>query len=386
MKYSATLQEKNGIWQIKFAYKENGKWKGKWKSTGLKVKDNKKKLAKEMMEEELRRLNESQIAEFNSQRDMLFSDFVEMWLETKRNTLKSNTFYNYNNVVKNDIVPYFKEKKILLRDISVLTLQPYYNYLSNERNLSGKSVHKRHTIIHQALKYAVGAQLLVNNPSDYVITPSKKPYKAKFYNTEQLQALLNCCEKTTLESVIKLAAIYGLRRSEVLGLTWADVDFIKNEIHIERTAVSIGGGRYEEEVAKTKASHRTLPLTDDMIIFLKQLRKRQMEDQLIFGNKYHNSNAICRYRDGRAIKPDYVTRNFKELLIKNNLPIIRFHDLRHSSASMLLSMGYSLKQIQDWLGHSCISITSDIYGHLESKEKIIMSENINKVLKFVASE
>lgn len=386
MQYTASLQEKNGIWQMKFSYKENGKWKSKWKTTGLKVKDNKKKYAKEIMDVELKRLNESQVAEFNSQRELLFSEFVEIWLETKKNTLKSNTFYNYNNVVKNDIVPYFKNQKILLKDISVLTLQPYYNYLSNERGLSGKSVHKRHTIIHQALKYAVGAQLLVNNPSDYVITPSKKPYKAKFYNIEQLQELLNCCNNHPLESVIKLASIYGLRRSEVLGLTWADVDFIKNEIHIERTAVSIGGGRYEEDVAKTKASHRTLPLTNDVIIYLKQLRKKQLEDKLIFGNKYNDNNAICKYRNGDPIKPDYVTRNFKVLLEQNNLPIIRFHDLRHSSASMLLAMGYSLKQIQDWLGHSCISITSDIYGHLESKEKINMSENINKALKFVVSE
>lgn len=386
MDYSASLQEKRGIWHIKINYKEDGKWKSKWKTTGIKVKDKKKKLAQQMLEEELERLKESSVAEFNSQRELLFSEFIEIWLETKRNTLKSNTFYNYNNVVKNCIVPYFKEKKILLKDINVLTLQPYYNYLSNEKGISGKSVHKRHTIIHQALKYAVGAQLLVNNPSDYVITPSKKPYKAKFYNIEQLQELLTCCEGSTLESSIKLAAIYGLRRSEVLGLTWTDVDFVNNEIHIERTAVSIGGGRHEADVAKTKSSHRTLPLTNDMIIFLKQLRKKQLEDKLIFGNKYVDSNAICRYRNGEPIKPDYVTRNFKELLKNNDLPIIRFHDLRHSSASMLLTMGYSLKQIQDWLGHSCISITSDIYGHLESKEKIIMSENINKVLKFAVSD
>ena len=188
--------------------------------------------------------------------------------------------------------------------------------------------------------------------------------------------------------VILLAAFYGLRRSEVLGLKWSAIDFENKTITIKHTIVEIKvKGKYKilgKDRTKTNASHRTLPLTDEIIVALENAKNQQKYYKRKFRKSYNTNyeEYVCLNPDGSIIKPDYVTRHFPLLLKNSNLRHIRFHDLRHSCASLLLSRNVSMKAIQEWLGHSDFSTTANVYTHLDINSKLLSAEAISSAFGF----
>lgn len=372
---TGSLQEKNNKYYIVLSMKVNDKWKTKWVKTGLDVKGNKRK-ATEMLNKYLENASETN---FLGTTEMLFSNYMIVWLETIKNSIKENTFHEYRKVVENDISPYFKEKNIKIGELNNLHIQEYYNQLITK--MTANSALKRHANIHKALDYAVMSGLIEKNPSDYVILPKKQKFIGKYFDQKQLNKLFEVSKDYPIEAVVKLTGYYGFRRSEILGLRWSDVNFNEGTIIVQNTVVSIGGKSFEKETTKTKSSFRTLPLDDSMKKYLKQLKVKQKENKLFYGNAYQENDFICKWDDGKPFKPDYVTRTFKRILDENKLPIIRFHDLRHSSASMLLKMGFSLKEIQDWLGHSDINTTANCYSHLQFEAKVSMANKMSKKLQ-----
>ena len=160
--------------------------------------------------------------------------------------------------------------------------------------------------------------------------------------------------------VVLLTAFYALRRSEVLALKWQSVDFINNTITIKDTVVQYKS-IIDKERTKTKASYRTLPLSDEMKAFLQQLHRSQTENRLLLGGAYIQNNYVCKRDSGEAFRPNYITERFYHVIKKSTLPHIRFHDLRHSAASLLLAGGFSLKAIQEFLGHGDLGTTANIY-------------------------
>jgi integrase len=372
---TGSLQEKNNKYYIVLSMKVNDKWKTKWVKTGLDVKGNKRK-ATEMLNKYLDNATE---ANFLGTTEMLFSNYMIAWLETIKNSIKENTFHEYKKVVENDISPYFKDKNIKIGELNNLHIQEYYNQLITK--MTANSALKRHANIHKALDYAVMSGLIDKNPSDYVILPKKNKFIGKYFDQKQLNKLFEVSKDYPIEAVVKLTGYYGFRRSEVLGLRWSDVNFNDGTVIVQNTVVSIGGKAFEKETTKTKSSFRTLPLDDSMKKYLKQLKVKQKENKMFYGNAYQENDFVCKWEDGKPFKPDYVTRTFKRILDENKLPIIRFHDLRHSSASMLLKMNFSLKEIQDWLGHSDINTTANCYSHLQFEAKVSMANKISKKLQ-----
>lgn len=168
--------------------------------------------------------------------------------------------------------------------------------------------------------------------------------------------------------LIYFTVLFGLRRSEVLGLKWDSVDFERKLITIKHTVV-----RYseiiEKDKTKTEASYRSYPLTDDIVLLLNQLREKENINRKLFGREYIENNYIFKWDNGETYKPDYISRKFGKLLKSNNLRKIRFHDLRHSCASLLVANGFQLKDIQEWLGHADIQTTANIYAHLDTERK-----------------
>ncbi len=271
-------------------------------------------------------------------------------------------------------------RTLLTRDI-----QDYYTYEMKERKVSANTVIHRHANIHKALKYAVKIGLINSNPSDRIERPKKEKFVGSIYNQEELEQLFEVVKGDPIELAVILGAFYGLRRSEVVGLKWNAIDFKQKTITIRHTVtqVTLDGKSQiiQKDRTKTKSSYRSLPLIPPFEELLYRLKAQQEMNRKMCGKGYCNDFREYIYVNeiGELIKPGYITQHFPLVLKKNGLRKIRFHDLRHSCASLLYANGVSLKEIQEWLGHSDISTTSNIYTHLDFSSKIASANAIISV-------
>jgi integrase len=367
--------KKNYYYIVLNTHDRDGNPHPKWISTGLPVKNNKRR-AEALLHKTIQEYEERH---YLYSPKIPFIDFMREWLEALKPSIRPNTYKYYRLVIEVHLAPFFTPLKLTLAEVELRHIQAYYNHLI-EKGLSPNTIVKHHSNIHKALKYACTLQLIVYNPSDNVMLPKKERFIPGYYNLKQLGELKKAVEGDVLEPVIRLTAMYGLRRSEVCGLLWDTVDFENNTLTIRRTAVMVGTQVQYLNSTKTASSYRTLPLTEEMRGYLLSLMKMQGEEKAFLGDAYVDSSCVCRWPDGHPIKPEYVSRRFPKLLKEFGLPHIRFHDLRHSSASLLLELGFSLKEIQEWLGHSDISTTADIYAHVQYKSKVAMAEKISAEL------
>ena len=370
------LSEKKGYYYAVISFNDSqGKRKTKWYSTGLPVKGNKKK-AEAMLTDIRCNFKIPRGNELND--DMLFSDYLEVWLTIVKSTVAVTTYSSYCSMVRNIIAPFFREKNITLQDLKAKDIQEFY--LQQLDRVKATSVIHYHANIHKALKYAVKIDLIDSNPADKVERPKKEKFVANYYKSEDINKLLEVSKGTHLEIPVLLAAFYGLRRSEVIGLKWDAIDFENNTIVIKHTVTkAIIDGRREtiiSDTTKTKSSRRSLPLVDFVKQRLLLLQQEQERNRYLCGRCYNNEydGYLCVNEIGDIISPDYVSKAFKQLLRRNNLKEIRFHDLRHSCASMLLANGVPMKQIQEWLGHSDYSTTANYYAHLDFSSKLLSAD------------
>ena len=368
------LQEKKGYFYMVLNYSVGGKRKTKWLPTGLAVKGNKKKA--EAMLWETRQTYEPEVEEEVTELsgEIMFVDFLAMWLEIAKSTIKLTTYASYADMTNKTIIPYFKPLKRKLSELTAADIQKFY--LVQLDRVSANSVIHYHAIIHRAMKYAVKTDLIATNPVDKVDRPKKNEFQGSFYTEDEIQDLFEVARGTKLELPIVLAAFYGLRRSEVLGLKWDAIDFQQNTITIKHTITScrVDGKLVEvaADTTKTKSSRRTLPLVPQFREMLLQRWETQEEYKRVCGKCYNREflDYICVDEMGNIIRPNYLTTSFQVLLERNGLRKIRLHDLRHSCASLLLKNGVPMKQIQEWLGHSDFSTTANIYAHLDYNSKL----------------
>lgn len=343
------LQEKNGIYYVVLTYKTyDGKRKTKWQSTGLPIKGNKRR-AEAMMRELQDDFEPPVDPNGPPSKAMLFADYLVQWLEIAKSTVKLTTYASYKELSNSRIIPYF-------------------------------TVIHYHAVIHRALKYAVKTDLIDVNPADKVDRPKKNEFTGNFYSKDEMNALFDAVRGSKIEVAVMLTAFYGLRRSEVVGLKWAAVDFEQNTIEICHTVTTVRlDGKevlVESNGTKTKSSKRTLPLVPVFRERLLALQEEQKENRKLCGRCYNKKYAdyICVDAMGNLLKPDYLSDSFQIILRNYHLRRIRFHDLRHSCASLLLANGVPMKMIQEWLGHSDFSTTANIYSHLDYASKVSSAE------------
>lgn len=363
------LHEKNGYYYIILNLTDSaGKRKPKWISTGLTIKGNKKR-AEQMLMEERRKYTSAKTGD-----DVLFADFMEQWLEIVKSTVSVPTYSSYVNAVKSIIAPYFRKKKILLRDLQAHDIQMFYQ--EQLQRVKASSVIHYHANIHKALKYAVKNDMIPSNPADKVERPKQDKFYGNFYDRDELNKLFEAVAGTKLELPVLLGAFYGLRRSEIVGLKWSAIDFEQNTITISHTVTSCNlDGKcviVAKDTTKTKSSRRTLPLVPYFHEKLLAVKAQQERNQKLCGRSYNREflEYICVDDIGDRFKPNYITSQFPKLLERNGFRKIRFHDLRHSCASLLLASGVPMKHIQEWLGHSDFSTTANIYAHLDYSSKL----------------
>ena len=363
------LHEKNGYYYIILNLTDSaGRRKPKWISTGLTIKGNKKR-AEQMLMEERRKYANTKAGD-----DVLFADFMEQWLEIVKSTVSIPTYSSYVNAVKSIIAPYFRKKKILLRDLQAHDIQMFYQ--EQLQRVKASSVIHYHANIHKALKYAVKNDMIPSNPADKVERPKQDKFYGNFYDRDELNKLFEAVTGTKLELPVLLGAFYGLRRSEIVGLKWSAIDFEQNTITISHTVTSCNlDGKcviVAKDTTKTKSSRRTLPLVPYFHEKLLAVKAQQERNQKLCGRSYNREflEYICVDDIGDRFKPNYITSQFPKLLERNGFRKIRFHDLRHSCASLLLASGVPMKHIQEWLGHSDFSTTANIYAHLDYSSKL----------------
>ncbi|WP_044482126.1 site-specific integrase [Paenibacillus antibioticophila] len=395
------LQEKKGLFYIVLNCKdEKGKRKPKWIPTGLTVKGNKKKAESLLMDArknfkpeaamqavEPDKKKQEIVVTSDDVEETLFADYMLEWLETVKPSIELITYISYSNAVKVRIVPYFREKGIPLEELKPKDIQDFYSYVMSTLKLTANTVIHYHANIRSALQHAFVTERISSNPADKVIRPKKEVFVGSYYNAEQVNHLLDVIKGDPIELGVMLAAFYGLRRSEVIGLKWAAIDLVNRTITIKHT-VTTGSlnGKYitiEKDRTKNKPSRRTLPLVDAFYDLLVRLKGQQAINQQLYGDSYCRAYMGYVYVNelGERIKPNYVSQHFKLVLKKNTLPHIRFHDLRHSCATLLLANGVSMKEVQEWLGHSDYSTTANIYAHLEFSSKVTSANRMNEVIK-----
>ena len=219
--------------------------------------------------------------------------------------------------------------------------------------------------------------------------PRKNSFQPTFLDAEQMQKLFEIVKGTRLELPVLVAAFYGLRRGEVLGLKWDAIDFNRGTLTIKRTVTeaTIDGTMkiIEQDSAKTKSSLRTLPLVGSFRDYFQKVKEAQELNKKVCGNcyNYDYDGYVFVNELGERMRPNYLTEYFPKYIAKHGMPKMRFHDLRHSCASMLLANDVPLKQIQEWLGHSDISTTANIYDY---KSKLTSANVMDNVLTLPETE
>ena len=354
-----------------------GRTKQKWVSTGVKATGNTKREANRRLKEIMAEIEvETERAEPCP--DILFVDWLETWLEQRKLEVRLGSWEVYRRYANCHVIPYFEPLELKLAEVTPQHIQDFYN-LKLKAGQSTSSVRSYGKLLNGSLRDAHWKGLIPSNPTERAPRPPKKKSIGKAYTVKQAQALLDVISGRSIEAVVKLALFYGLRRSEVLGLRWRDVDLEANTILICNTLVQ-QDTIIEQEVTKTRASHRTLHIPADMKAYLQELKQTQDERRKQMGRAYHPGDYVCTSEDGSPFMPNYITAQFRRILEQEGLPIIRFHDLRHTAASLLIEKGVMLVQVSKFLGHEKISTTVDIYGHLSAEGKKETAEAMDGLL------
>lgn len=414
-KISANLYSKRDTWQFCLRYYDDlGSRRQKWVDTGLPVRGNKKKAAK--MEEAVllewtpRLIPFDQIESVaadvvdklvtkpqaqhpistDDYKKTLFADYMLTWLEGAKSSLQISTYSEYLRVVKNVIYPYFEKTNIYLEDIKPADIKKFYDYLLKTK--SANTVLKYHANIHRALETAVEDDdtKLEFNPARKVKLPKKIKFVSEIYSKDDLMKLFEVIKNDYLFTLVLVDATYGLRRSELLGLKWSAIDFQRKTLTIKAAAVhcKVDGKLLTvvKPLLKTKSSYRTFPLTPEIEAVLLAEKDKQKQNHKKYRSQYDKKhNDFVFVNDlGELRKPNTVSQHFtRNILQRYDLKRIRFHDLRHTCATLLLDGGVSLKDIQHYLGHSQLATTADIYTHRDYTHQQRTTEIAGQIIRDV---
>lgn len=384
---TGSVQLNKGKWYCVLNMKdENGKRKPKWISTGLSEKGNKKK-AQAFLQKLLVEYEGYDTVTNYAERP--FAEYCDYWLKGKRETVEITTYQGYEIRVSH-IKDYFTERKLILSKITARDVKDFYDYLMRTGNkakykhkngLSQRTVKEIALLLKAMLREAVLLGDIPRNPAEGIPIPKKKDSirNENYIDLQDMEILRKEIKGHILDELINITLFYGLRRSEVLGLKWSAVDFDRCELHINHTIVKVKDVIAKDNV-KTQSSCRTYPLTDYVKELLLKIRQRQQHYKSLFGNDYIVSDYVFTWQDGRLFSPDYVSKAFKKIVEKSESlsSELTFHDLRKSCVSMMVADGYSIKEIQKWVGHADANTTMNIYAKIKESQKAYIGERMDK--------
>ena len=386
----------NEYYYVVLQYKdpEKKKWTQKYVSTGLTVKNNKRK-AKEMIGGIIKKYEHLERGFFDAGENPLMSDYLDHWLDDRKTVIRSSTEEGYSYRV-GKLKKYFKEHEDPnVSDITSKQLKQMFVYLlkhgktnqktGEKEGLSVRSVRSYKSIMSSVFDLAIVENIVTTNPtlSIKIGSKSNKSYSNKYmFLTEEEVAefLVFLSEKyDDLLGIAFFGIYYGLRRSEILGLKWSAIDYKNKVVKIDHTRVRVGM-IHDEDATKTSASRRELDLFDTAVDCLEMIKKRQEEDKAFFKSQYLNKDGyVFCWRDGHNYCPNYLTRRFRKAAEDFGMPELTLHKLRHTCASILIDRKWDIKRVQYWLGHEDIQTTLDIYAHYVKHSNNRDGYEINKV-------
>ena len=369
-----SLQQDKGYWVVRARVYDpvRRKYKHRSKTTGIKTKEHRKKEAERMIPAILANWEkEAQAALYPVPDDPPFSVYVTRYLEARTKDLKATTATAYKSNARLHVLPKLGDRKVSeVKTLSVL--QGFVNELLESRNV--KTVKKIMVIVSGALDEAALDGVIDVNPTNSVRYPKAEKVEKRAFTKEQVNILLQAAEEAgePLRAAIVLGVCYGLRRSEVLGLRWSDIDFDNALLHVRNTVTWYASLREEEEKTKTEAGTRDIDLLGTTIPYLRKLKQTQQEKGMTLGK-------VCAWPDGRGVREEYISNSLKKLEKKVGLPDLTYHELRHTAAS-LLAPHVTDKQLQEFMGHEDISTTKNIYVHQNEEERKKTSKKMDEIL------
>ncbi|MDL2232773.1 site-specific integrase [Ruminococcaceae bacterium OttesenSCG-928-L11] len=395
-KITGSVQLRRGKWHCVInLYDEEGQRKPKWINTGLPERGNKRNAEKKLAEW-LEHYNAKQVASVAA--GSMLPDYALLWLKGKKAGVELSTWENYENVVKQHLIPYFKKKKLAIDEIKPRDIKEYYIFKQSggrkdgrKGGLSNETIKKHASVLKLIFADAVEMEDITRNPAEKVSIPPVRVEDKKdnlqdavFLSAEEANKVLAAFDGDFLQPFLYVTLNYGLRRSEALGLKWDAISFDDDTLEIKHTVV-----KHKTIVAKdrtkSKASHGTFVLLPDVRELLLQVKAQQEANQKLFGKQYVKSDYVFTWPDGHAIRPDYITKRFQTVIAKIGMPHMRFHDLRHSTASILYDKGWNVKDIQEWLRHSKLETTMNIYTHISEQRKKILAKDMQGTFRMCST-
>ncbi|MBV9707883.1 MAG: site-specific integrase [Chloroflexi bacterium] len=286
--------------------------------------------------------------------------FLSQWLESYRASVRIRTYERYEQFIRLQLIPAIGH--IQLQKLTAQHIQNMYTKLV--KHLSSSTVNALHNMLHKALKDGVRWGVLARNVCDNVDVPRRAYYEIKPLDADQAKALLKAAAGDILEALWVLAITTGMRRGEILALKWQDINFEQAMLQVRRIFTRAPGSRYIESEPKTEKSKRSIMLASFTVEILRHHRVLQLETKLQAGMAWQEHDLVFCTSLGTPLNPNWMLVQFKKLLKKAELPDMRFHDLRHSIATILLSMGVHPKVVQELLGHNRIQQTVDTYSQV----------------------
>ncbi len=330
---------------------------GKRKQQIISVKGTKKE-AEQKLADLIRQLD---TGTFTKPNKILLADFLENWIADYKINLSPRGFERYRGIIHKDLIPAFGS-------LTLVQLRPEHiqsHYTANlESGLSARTVRYHHAVLHVALKSAVRLGLLARNPADAAMPPRAKRPDMQTWDEDELNRFLEASKGSPYYDLFYTVLFTGMRRSELLGLRWSDIDFIMSQIYVSRGLHQLQDNTYVFTEPKSEHSRRAIALSPSVINLLKRSKERRKLDLIDWGLPFSEDSGVFTSIDGKPFRPNTITRAWHDAAKHAGVKDIRLHDARHTHASIMLKRGIHPKIVQERLGHSSIQMTLDTYSHV----------------------
>ena len=388
--FAASVQSKKGRLYAVMQVKKDGTTKPVWRALGLSEGANKTKVNKafrEVVAQYEQEYWENLEREGRPPSDIPVYRYLVEFLKRVEPELQKNTIVSYRSMTNGKIRRYFQRRpQLTVGNLKPQDIQDFYQSLFADGVVANTVIHY-HALLRRAFQQAFKEERIDANPFDRVGRPKKNKFHGENYTQEELLTLLHLARGDVIYPAILLAGAMGLRRSEALGVRWSRIDWEKRTVLLDTKIVEYreNGKKKVEPVEemKNKSSRRTLPLPDPVVEMLQVQKEHREVYRKMFQGSYNAQylDYVCVNQLGELLRPSYVTDHFRELLEKYGLRHIRFHDLRHTFASLLINQDVPLINVSNFLGHSDLSTTANIYAHLDKASKQASAAVISDILQ-----